>query len=347
PKEGPVSDTDDVLFGFTIPTLTGMLGDRTPAALGWWLAALYFTGLSFAIWNTNLQLLLFHRRRWGANAAGARWPALIGSVVAATTAWIAVGGGGFLAAAGPPTFGAARLVFVAATSVGCAVGVTYIYQTGYLVKARTRDALHVERLEHARAQAELEALRSYIDPHFLFNNLNTLSHLIAQDPDRALAFNDSLAEVYRYILANRDRDLVLLREEVAFLRQYWLLMRLRFGPALVLDHDGVTGVDDLLIPPISLQVLVENAVKHNTFDREQPLELTVWVDGDQVRFRNPRRPKVLARPSTRLGLKTLDERYRHTLGQPIGIEAVDDTFTVTLPLIRVALVRATTVWEGR
>jgi LytS/YehU family sensor histidine kinase len=251
-----------------------------------------------------------------------------------TGAWVLAGAAGFVAWLGPPGLDPLRLAVVVGPSIGCAVAVTYIYETGYLVKARARDALHVERLEHARAQAELDALRSYIDPHFLFNNLNTLSHLIADDPDRALAFNDSLAEVYRYILYNRGRDLVLLREELAFLRQYYLLLRLRFGPALVLEADGVQDVDRLLLPPISLQVLVENAVKHNTFDRESPLVLVLWVEGDTVRFRNARRPKVLDRPSTRMGLRTLDERYRHTLGRPIGIDAGEDAFTVTLPTLR-------------
>lgn len=322
------------LFGLTIPTLTGVLGPETPSAPVWWAAGLWFTGVSFAVWHTNVALLLRHRRRW-TTVAGAKWSELLLSVVAATATWVIVGSACWMAWLGTiDVRDLLSLGFVAVPSAGCAVAVTYIYQTGYLLKAREQDALHVERLEHARARAELDALRSYIDPHFLFNNLNTLSHLIADDPDRALAFNDSLAEVYRYILYNRGRDLVLLREELAFLRQYYLLLRIRFGPALVLDSDGVTDLDRLLIPPISLQVLFENAVKHNTFDRETPLELLLWVEDDVVRFRSPRRIKALDRPSTRMGLQTLDERYRHTLGRPIVIDAAEDTFTVSLPLLR-------------
>lgn len=319
------------LFGLTIPTLTGLLGPWTPADTSWWIAGAWFTVVSFLVWNTNVQLLLRHRRRW---PSGTKWSELIALVVVTTLTWVIAGTAGYMAWLGPIGVDPMRLAVVVGPSVGCAVAVTYIYETGYLVKARAQDALHVERLEHARAQAELDALRSYIDPHFLFNNLNTLSHLIADDPDRALAFNDSLAEVYRYILCNRGRDLVLLREELAFLRQYYFLLRLRFGPALVLDADGVADLDRLLIPPISLQVLVENAVKHNMFDRESPLVLVLWVEGDVVRFRNPRRPKVLDRPSTKMGLRTLNERYRHTLGRPIEIDAGDTTFTVTLPTLR-------------
>lgn len=321
------------LFGLTIPSLTGLLGSVTPADLEWWAAGAWFTAVSFVIWHTNLDLMVRHRRRWSTAMAGARWPELIASVVIFSLLWVVAGSLAWLAWVGSP-IDPVRLVFVAGPSVGCAVAVTYVYQTGFLVKARERDALHVERLEHARAQAQLDALRSYIDPHFLFNNLNTLSHLIADDPDRALAFNDSLAEVYRYILCNRGRDLVLLREELAFLRQYYFLLRLRFGPALGLDTDGVQDLDRLLIPPISLQVLVENAVKHNTFDRESPLDLVLWVEDDAVWFRNARRPKALDRPSTRMGLQTLDARYRHTLGRPIGIDAAEHTFTVTLPTLR-------------
>jgi hypothetical protein len=324
------------LLGFTIPPLTGMLAPWTPLDPRWWAGGLYFTALAFAIWHTHLRVVAWYRR-WSIASGGTRLAVLLATVTLFTLPWITGGTLLWMLWRGPgleldtPTM----FVVIVITTV-CAVTITHIYETGYLIKARARDALHVERLEHARAQAQLDALRSYIDPHFLFNNLNTLSHLIADDPDRALAFNDSLAEVYRYILCNRGRDLVLLREEIAFLRQYYLLLRLRFGPALELDCDGLSDLDRLLIPPISLQVLVENAVKHNSFDRERPLELALWVEQDTVIFRNPRRPKVLDRPSTGMGLHNLDERYRHTMARPIAIEAGSTDFTVKLPLLRVA-----------
>jgi hypothetical protein len=323
------------LLGFAMPSVTGMFGPWTPLEPRWWAGALYFTALSFCIWHTHLQVVAWYRR-WSTATGGTRLAVLLTAVAALTLPWILCGSLLWMCWLGPDGLDMALLGPVTVLSVAVAVTITHVYETGYLIKARARDALHVERLEHARAQAELDALRSYIDPHFLFNNLNTLSHLIADDPDRALAFNDSLAEVYRYILCNRGRDLVLLREEVAFLRQYYLLLRLRFGPALELDSDGISDLDRLLIPPISLQVLVENAVKHNSFDRERPLHLVLWVEQDTVVFRNPRRPKVLDRPSTGMGLHNLDERYRHTLSRPIAIEAGADEFTVTLPVLRVA-----------
>src|SRR5262249_15451603 len=157
----------------------------------------YFVAVASVIWHTNLWVIREHRRRFSADPAGAKLSVLLATVVLATLPEIGLATAGWMAVY---RVDLPLLAVVAVVTAGCAVAVTHVYETGYLIKARARDALRLERLEHARAVAELDALRSYIDPHFLFNNLNTLSHLIADDPDRALAFNDSLSDVYRYIL---------------------------------------------------------------------------------------------------------------------------------------------------
>jgi LytS/YehU family sensor histidine kinase len=127
----------------------------------------------------------------------------------------------------------------------------------------------------------LEALKNQIDPHFIFNSLNTLSHLIEEAPAKAKQFNDNLADVYRYILQKKGSDLVLLREEVDFLNDYFSLLKIRFEKAVRLNinvHE--TLLDQYLVPPISLQVLAENAIKHNEFSDNQPMIISITLEED-------------------------------------------------------------------
>jgi LytS/YehU family sensor histidine kinase len=216
------------------------------------------------------------------------------------------------------------------------VFITHTYETVFLIRSWETDKIRGEKLERQRIQAELEALRNQIDPHFIFNSLNTLSHLIEQDSAKARQFNDHLADVYRYILGNKDRNLVLLKEEIGFLHSYFELLRIRFGSAIWLRLEfGEGAPDQFLLPPISLQVLLENAIKHNEFSEDHPLTLRVWMEGDTIRASNERRPKRSQRPSSRVGLKNLNERYRVVTEKEITAGQVNGRFEVTLPVLRV------------
>ena len=157
--------------------------------------------------------------------------------------------------------------------------------------------MRVERLERMRVEGELAALTSQIDPHFLFNSLNTLGHVIAHDPVRARDFCDRLAEVYRYVLASRGRQLVSLREELDFVANYYALLALRFGSAIELVVEPAEAAADAgsRIPPLALQTLLENAVKHNRFDPAFPLGMRLSRLGGAVRFAHEKR----SRSSTR------------------------------------------------
>src|SRR5262249_53764049 len=149
-------------------------------------------------------------------------------------------------------------------NVICVVFVTHAYETVFLIKERVNEKV-------ARVQAELDALHAQIDPHFLFNSLNTLSTLIEQDPARARAFNERLARVYRYLLQTRDRRLVSLADELACVDDYCELMRIRFGDGLAVRVAADPAVEPvgLRLPPNALQLLVENAVKHNRVDEDE------------------------------------------------------------------------------
>ena len=194
----------------------------------------------------------------------------------------------------------------------------------------------MEKLERAKAETELEALKNQIDPHFMFNSLNTLSFLIETDKIKALEFNDSLSDVYRYILMNKNKELVQLGEELTFLNNYYALLKLRFGNSINFISAIENDADNFLIPPISLQILLENAVKHNKFDEKEPLEINMTIKETSLIFVNEIRRKINKRESSKIGLKNLNERYKLITSKDIEITNDEINFTVKLPLLKTA-----------
>jgi sensor histidine kinase YesM len=216
------------------------------------------------------------------------------------------------------------------------VFITHVYETVFLVKKSESEMIRTEQLERAKAEAELEALKNQIDPHFIFNSLNTLSHLIEENPVRAKLFNDNLADVYRYILLNKARDLVLLRDELAFVESYFLLLKIRFENAVQLKVDIGEGCpDQYLIPPISLQLLAENAIKHNEFSDVYPLVLSISLSDSALLIQNSVNKKELRKPASRIGLQNLRERYKLTTNKEIFIIEDQNNFVVRLPVLKI------------
>ncbi len=218
----------------------------------------------------------------------------------------------------------------------CVIFITHVYETVFLVKETESEMVRNEQLERAKAEAELEALKNQIDPHFIFNSLNTLSHLIEDKPVKAKQFNDNLADVYRYILQNKARDLVQLKEEMSFLKNYFALLKIRFENAVqmqVLVDENKT--DQYLIPPISLQILVENAIKHNEFSEKLSMTIEIKLANDELTISNPIRKKMLRKPSSKIGLQNLKERYRLITNKEIVIHEGENEFNVILPVLKI------------
>lgn len=320
-------------FGLSIPWLTGLYGPLTPAEPRFWVGFFAFLALAAAIWLGNRWLLFKQREHfdWFRQPLRKLMLLVTANVLYTAPLTLAVLWAWFLIAAQPVDM--AKLQVVTLTNVICVLFVTHAYETLFLIREREGDMLRVERLERARAQAELGALKAQVDPHFLFNSLNTLGHLIRQDAGAAREFCDTLAEIYRYVLDSRARDLVPLAEELDFVRRYHRLLALRFGPAIELDlRDGPAGA---LVPPLALQTLVENAVKHNEASAAQPLriELVPGPDGRSMRASNARLPRRSALPSAGLGLANLDERCRLLSGRPLQRLESAARFEVHIPLI--------------
>jgi sensor histidine kinase YesM len=326
------------VFGIVIPLVTGMM-DNTSFPL--WKAKfsyLFTIGIAFLIWEGN-RFLLFTLRSYfnWFNKPVRKIAALVLAISFYTipvsallvVVWYKIFKEGLVNWSVVTT---ATLVIMI-----CVFFITHIYETVFLVREAENEKLKKEQLERARAEAELEALKNQIDPHFIFNSLNTLSHLIESAPAKAKQFNDNLADVYRYILQNKARELVLLREEMTFLNDYFSLLRIRFEDAVQLQiYVQDEWLDQYLIPPISLQILIENAIKHNEFSDAMPLLIYIKMHNDELIITNQVRKKVLRKTSSRIGLHNLGERYKLTTNKEITVQEAASDFTVSLPVLKIA-----------
>jgi hypothetical protein len=178
-----------------------------------------------------------------------------------------------------------------------------------------------------------ETLKSQVNPHFLFNSLNTISSLIYSHPETAEKFINNLSSVYRYILENGQKDKVALKAELEFVSDYYSLHRVRDEEKILLSIDA-PDPGRYEIVPVSLQILLENAIKHNIATRENQLKIDIYLDGDSVIMRNNLQRKATQLKSTNIGLKNLSERVRLLSGREMIVEETRDQFLVKLPLIK-------------
>lgn len=325
------------MFGILIPIGTGLWGPVGPTLLTFWIGQFWFIAVAAAIWHGNRFLYLRQRlsNTWFQHPARRIAQMLLAILFYTVPCSVSMLWTWYWFAGLPVDWPAIQLA--TATSVICVIFITHVYETVYLIQQRESDMLTFEKLERAKAEAELEALKNQLDPHFMFNSLNALSWLIENDPPRAVAFNDNLADVYRYILRNRDRALVTLEDELDFLDRYFALLKLRFEDAIHLKMPARRAeFANSYVPPISLQILLENAVKHNEFSREDPLVIEVRFEADAVVMENEIRARRHARPTSRVGLQNLQERCRLTLDRELEISPGPACFSVRLPAKSIA-----------
>ncbi len=216
----------------------------------------------------------------------------------------------------------------------CVLFVTSAYELIYQVKLKENQRLKAEQLESAKILAELEALKSHVDPHFMFNSLNLVSYLIDINPKRARKFVDDLSEVYRYILQSKNKDLVLLGDEMDFTRKYIELLELRFEESLKVTLDLEKNQEyKFLVPPVSIMMAVENAVKHNEASKQNKLSIKITQDNDSLTIQNNLAVKKNIRHSSKTGLINLEERYKRITGKSITIHKTETDFSLRLPLL--------------
>lgn len=223
--------------------------------------------------------------------------------------------------------------FMALSSLAVIV-FTLIYEILYLSKERELDTKIVDQLDRERSQAEMTALKNELDPHFIFNSLTTLSYLILNDAQKAHRFNERLAKVFKYFLINKDRELISLEDELEFIDSYFFLLQIRHDDKLQLHTDLFDkGGSTIMVLPCALQILVENAIKHNEFTEEDPLKIKIEMNGQFLKVINNVRRKPYLLSSTRIGLRNLSSRYKLVCNKDIIIENTENSFIVKLPLI--------------
>lgn len=213
-----------------------------------------------------------------------------------------------------------------------------VYESIFYFRQLRAALLEAEQLKQANLQSQLETLKNQVNPHFLFNSLNSLTALIPEDSDLAVRFVQKLAKVYRYILEIRELQTVSLADEMAALRAYNFLMQIRFGDRLSIQIDLPDDCLTARVVPLSLQMLVENAVKHNVISAQKPLWIHVFIENNRIIVRNnlQRKPQIGAdelENSTGLGLQNIQTRYQLLAGQRVDVIVTTQQFAVSLPLL--------------
>ncbi len=196
-----------------------------------------------------------------------------------------------------------------------------------------KTTLEKESLKRSTITAEFESLKNQVNPHFLFNALNTLSSLIEEEPKTASRFVQKLSSVYRYLLSQKDKELVSLGEELDFMQSYVFLNQIRFGSNLHVNIDVPKEHLHKEIVTLTLQMLLENAIKHNVISAEKPLHINITASNQYLCVSNNLQPKTVLTESNGIGLSNIQNRYGFLSNQEVRIQKDKDTFSVCVPLL--------------
>lgn len=227
--------------------------------------------------------------------------------------------------------------FAISVTIGLLVSVVLIsVETGaQFFKQWKKTLIEVEKYKSESALAQLENLKSQLNPHFLFNNMSVLSSLVYKDQDKAVDFINQLSKVYRYLLDNKNSELVTLKEELTFIESYLYLLDIRYSPNL---HFKVQIPEDKLnlhLPPVSVQLLIENAIKHNEISSDFPLTVEIYIVHDILLVVNNLRKRIDSEFSSNTGLKNIQSRYAFFTDKEVIIEQTESQFKVSIPILSI------------
>lgn len=214
-----------------------------------------------------------------------------------------------------------------------ALFISLVFTTIGFFKSWRQSVLNEAAMKEEMMSYKYDSLRSQINPHFLFNSFNVLSDLVYEDQDQAVAFIRQLGDLFRYVLDSRDKELVSLKEELAFMQSYAFLLKTRFGDKLKLEVQADMDVDAYIVP-MTLQLLVENAVKHNEVSEKFPLQISIRQAGQLVEVENNLKPKPTGNDSKQTGLKNIAQQYAFFTDKKVEVMKEEFSFLVRVPLIR-------------
>jgi len=218
------------------------------------------------------------------------------------------------------------------------IAITFLYAAVYeciTYFSKWKEAIsEAEQLEKLNIESQFRSLQGQLSPHFLFNSFNVLSSLIAENPRRAEDFVDELSKVYRYLLRSNEQELVSVGDELRFIHSFFYLLQTRHGAGILLKTEIPAAIYQQKLPSLGLQILVENAVKHNEISIEKPLLIEIFLNKEnQIVVRNNIQRKKTHVMSTRVGLSNLEERYKLLGVSGFAIRMDVDFFEVSLPLL--------------
>jgi two-component system, LytTR family, sensor kinase len=322
------------LLGILIPFASGIITYSRYSVAELAAAHVYFFFTSYCIWAGCNKAHHYLRKKIkpGSNAflsiavvslVSTLYSALIGGLL--TIIWFSIT---------KEAFTWVKLIeFILYTSLAVSL-FTLLYEVLFLNNEKEEQLKITDELDKELLYAETSILRNELDPHFIFNSLTTLKHLINSNPEQAALYNENLAQVYKYILRSKNKETIPLAEEMEFMQEYFSLLQIRYKNKLLLETN-LTEKDykKTMIVPCALQILVENAIKHNEFSEENPLTIKILLNGEYVKVSNNIMPKPYLINSTETGLKNLSSRYRLITNRDISISKTDDHFTVNIPLI--------------
>lgn len=226
-----------------------------------------------------------------------------------------------------------KMIHSNSAAIFCVIMIIAVYESIFFSHQLRHSIEETETLKRENLHAQLGALRTQVNPHFLFNNLNTLVSLIPENPQQASDFVQQLSKLYRHILEVKDEKLILLKEELGVLKAYAFLLQTRFGNNISVNIDVPDEKLIKEIVPLSLQLLMENAIKHNIVSADKPLQINVYYENGNLVVDNNLQMKKQVSESTGIGLDNIRNRYKLISDKPVKVTATGSNFTVSIPLI--------------
>ncbi|MGX7668323.1 histidine kinase [Flavobacterium pedocola] len=211
--------------------------------------------------------------------------------------------------------------------------VTLIFHAVFFYRSYQENRVKEQKIIAGTASAKFESLKNQIDPHFLFNSLNVLSSLIEENPDNAQKFTSSLSKIYRYVLEQRDKELVSIEEELAFAKTYMNLLKMRFENSVFYELPEKVNNPEAKVVPLSLQLLLENTVKHNVVSEKKPLRIRIFERNNCLIVQNDLQKKEVLKDRQGVGLQNIISRYAILTDRKVTITQSEKEFTVELPLL--------------
>ena len=236
----------------------------------------------------------------------------------------------------PSEFFNERMLWVHLFYIILSLGVsTFIHAKSFMAKWKNASKKEVtqQKIIAGTASAKFESLKNQIDPHFLFNSLNVLSSLIEENPDNAQKFTTSLSKIYRYVLEQKDKELVSVDEELAFAKTYMNLLKMRFENSLFYELPTANISPEAKVVPLSLQLLLENTVKHNVVSEQRPLHIRIFIEEDYLVVENDYQKKEVLQDGQGVGLQNIVDRYGIITNRKVLIAQNEKTFSVKIPIL--------------